>query len=786
MTWNRKAGLYFLLVTLALFAPVLWGEVFLPAGFLYRTPLWYNPQVPLQKFDLFDAVIAFYPYQTLLSNGLAQGDFPLWNPYNFGGHPIAFNGQSGYFYPPRLILHFLCPAWLAYTLSLALHTFVAGLGTWFLARKLKLNPWASLLAGTAWMLNPYLVWWLECDHASTALTPLALLAVLHCRRSWAGAGSLGLCMALVLLAGHLQIALYVVATVILAGLVLLYQERVQAVVWARLGTAAVLTGFIAAPMLLPSAHYLSSSQRPTLSLNFLTGVYQQFLAKGWPQLFFPQSIGDGNTFALKVIDGGGEFVQPELMAYFGMLTLVLALSELFHKGVGQRLALLALVVALVPATPLYAAVRVLPGFDHVISTRSLQVVHFLVVLAAAYGLDGLMRIPERGRIVKGTALGLMIPALGWAFFHVGQDGRQILPGLLQKGVVRLPDRSLFLDDGAYLRAVLEGYEALYSWGNPFIWLPLLCLLAVPLVVHFSKRPERLLLGLLLLDLLVLAKNILPHHPHEFLYADTPNLRLLRTATPHRVMGIGSVKPNTLLPMQVADIAGYDSFYPRDTSDYLAFLMRGEYRPEQQLPAQVFPIKRYESPLVDLMGVKFFVAYPGQQLEGKQMVQEAPLPIFENPNSLPRAFVVSRFEVVEGNGEALEALESGRVDPRETVLLNRHPSVEVPPSDIEGQAQIVEYGFNRVRLSVKSSGTAFLVLTDSYADGWEAEVNGREAPIARADVMFRAVVVPDGESEVVMSFRPRGFRVGLGLGVLGLLLALGLLVLGRFKSVGEPD
>lgn len=782
MTWNRKAGLYFLLVTLAVFSPVLWGEVFLPTGFLYRTPLWYNPQVPLQKFDLFDAVIAFYPYQTLLSNGLAQGDFPLWNPYNFGGHPIAFNGQSGYFYPPRLLLHFLCPAWLAYTLSLALHTFVAGFGTWFLAQKLKLNPWASLFAGTAWMLNPYLVWWLECDHASAALTPLALLAVLHCRRSWAGAGLLGVCMALVLLAGHLQIALYVVATVILAGLVLLYQERVPSVVWARLGTAAVLSGLIAAPMLLPSAHYLSSSQRPILSLNFLTGVYQQFLANGWPQLFFPQSMGNGNDFALKVIRGAGEFVQPELMVYFGVVTLVLALSELSHKGVGQRLALLALVVAIVPATPLYAVVRVLPGFDHVISTRALQVVHFLVVLAAAYGVDSLVRIPQQSRRVKGTALGVLIPALGWAFFHVGQDGRQVLPGLLQKGLVRLPDRSLFLDEGAYLRAVLEGYQALYSWGSPFIWLPLLCLLAVPLAVHFSKRPERLLLGLLVLDLLVLAKSILPHHPHQFLYADTANLQLLRTANPHRVMGVGSVKPNTLLPMQIADIAGYDSFYPRDTSDYLAFLMRGEYRPDQQLPAQVFPIKRYQSPLVDLMGVKYLVAYPGQQLEGKRLVQEMPLPIFENPDALPRAFVVGRFQVVEDNGEALQALESGRVDPRQTVLLDRPPTVQVPNSDIDGEAQIVEYGFNRIRLSVKSSQTAFLVFTDGYAQGWEAEVNGVETPIARADVMFRAVVVPQGDSEVVMTFRPPGFRLGLVLAALGVSLVFALLILGRGPSL----
>lgn len=774
MTWNRKAGLYFLLVTVGLFAPILWGEVFLPVGFLYRTPLWYNPGVPLMKFDLYDAVIGLYPFQSLLSAGLSQGEFPLWNPYNFGGHPIAFNGQSGYFYPPRILLHALFPAWLAYDLSLLLHTFLAGFGMWLLGRKLDLKPSAALLVGTAWMLNPFLVWWLEFDIATGALTPFALLAVLRCRVSWRGAGALGLCIALMLLAGHLQMALYSIATVILVGLVLLYRERVGALVWGRLGVAAIVTGLLSAPMLLPAAHYLTSSQRPVLSLSFLTGVYQQFLSKGWAHFLFPHPLGDGNSFAVRVIQGAGEFMQPELIAYVGIVALVLCLTTLFWAGVGRRLTVLAIVVLLVPATPLYALVQVLPGFDRLISTRSLQLVHFLIVLAAGYGLDGLLRRRERTRVAMGVSFGLLLPALGWALTHAGQDGRQTLPGLLREGLVRLPKRTLFLDQGSYLKDVLVGFDNLYAWSNPHIWLPLACLVAIPVLLHLCKQPGRWLLGLLLLDLFFLAKSILPHHPHELLYADTPNLKLLRTAAPYRVMGVGSVKPNTLLPMQIADIAGYDSFYPRDTSDYLAFLMRGEYRPEQQLPAQVFPIKRYQSPLVDLMGVKYLVAYPGQQLEGKKLVQEAPLPIFENPTSLPRAFVVNRFEVMANNGEALQALESGRVDPRETVLLDRPPSEEVPVADVTGKARIAEYGYNRVRLSVKSNGPAFLVFTDGYADGWEVEVNGQATPLYRADVMFRAVMIPEGESEIVMTFRPVGFRVGLVLGGLGLLLVLGLI------------
>jgi uncharacterized membrane protein YfhO len=46
-----------------------------------------------------------------------------------------------------------------------------------------------------------------------------------------------------------------------------------------------------------------------------------------------------------------------------------------------------------------------------------------------------------------------------------------------------------------------------------------------------------------------------------------------------------------------------------------------------------------------------------------------------------------------------------------------------------------------------------VLNDVWHPWWFARVDGREAPIARANVIFRAVRVPAGHHRVTFEFQP---------------------------------
>ena len=53
----------------------------------------------------------------------------------------------------------------------------------------------------------------------------------------------------------------------------------------------------------------------------------------------------------------------------------------------------------------------------------------------------------------------------------------------------------------------------------------------------------------------------------------------------------------------------------------------------------------------------------------------------------------------------------------------------------------------------STTAAVLLVHDLYYPGWVAEVDGKQTPIVRADLLFRAVRVPAGTHRVTFNFTP---------------------------------
>ena len=78
----------------------------------------------------------------------AEWTVPLWNPYQFGGRPHLANPETLSLYPPHMLLRFL-PLPLFFSFSLALHTWLAGAGTYLAARALGAPRLVSALASGA-------------------------------------------------------------------------------------------------------------------------------------------------------------------------------------------------------------------------------------------------------------------------------------------------------------------------------------------------------------------------------------------------------------------------------------------------------------------------------------------------------------------------------------------------------------------------------------------------------------------------------------------------------------
>lgn len=95
----------------------------------------------------------------------------------------------------------------------------------------------------------------------------------------------------------------------------------------------------------------------------------------------------------------------------------------------------------------------------------------------------------------------------------------------------------------------------------------------------------------------------------------------------------------------------------------------------------------------------------------------------------------------------------------------HGAPKLPAADMQGaRVEFIAYESTGVTLRVNAPAPAYLVLADAWYPGWTAAVNDEATPIYRANIMFRAVAVPAGESLVAFQFEPQLWRVALWLGL----------------------
>ena len=159
-------------------------------------------------------------------------------------------------------------------------------------------------------------------------------------------------------------------------------------------------------------------------------------------------------------------------------------------------------------------------------------------------------------------------------------------------------------------------------------------------------------------------------------------------------------------------------------------------------------------------------------------------ILENRRALPRAWLVTAAEAVDGE-EALRRIRgesAQQFDPRRTALL------EVAPAELpalaggelgeDSGARITTYEANRIVLETKAPEPTVLVLSENTYPGWEATVDGRVARVETANYLLRAVALPAGAHRVEMRYTAPAARNGAVISALTLLALCGLTIYDR--------
>ena len=143
----------------------------------------------------------------------------------------------------------------------------------------------------------------------------------------------------------------------------------------------------------------------------------------------------------------------------------------------------------------------------------------------------------------------------------------------------------------------------------------------------------------------------------------------------------------------------------------------------------------------------------------RLVHSGDVKIYQNLTVLPRAFIVHRATVVADAKAALSIVRQAAFDPAHQVVLADGEELEAVGQ--RSSVEIAAYEPERVELRVDLDAPGYLMLTDTYYPGWMAWVDGRPAPVRRANLYFRAVALEAGEHQVTLRFQPASVRLGLG-------------------------
>jgi len=220
-----------------------------------------------------------------------------------------------------------------------------------------------------------------------------------------------------------------------------------------------------------------------------------------------------------------------------------------------------------------------------------------------------------------------------------------------------------------------------------------------------------------------------------------------------------IPPNSSLVYGLYDIGGYDIFVP---GRYVELLSVAQEQNDRTRRNWVGPFRAgaFYSPVMDLLGVRTVVgprdstALPGSWSRSNFVV-------FDRPSALPPAFLASCWQVKSGPSVVAKIktmtsadlastaiLEAGSVDP---ALQTLKPGPGCRPGL---PAKINRYEPERVLLTADSPAGGVLVLTDNWAEGWKATVDGSPAKVMRVDHSLRGVALGAGTHTIEFVYRPK--------------------------------
>ena len=723
-----------------------------------------------------DTAFVFVPFRQFLTEHLAMGKLPLWNPFLFGGTPALAESQYQVFYPINLLMLPLGAArgmgWI-----LALHLFIMGVGTFlFLRQSLELKTLPALLGAVAFAFGATIQSRLSIPVYTDAATwlPWILWGYDRARlRGGAWIGAAPVFLALQLCTGAAQYSYYTLA--LLAGYHFFGPKPGRDAEQWRGG--AVLAWTLGAGALLAMAQLLPELELARLSDRGTKASYEFAISGSLaPHHFalsalFPKFFG---LYAAAPLDG---FMASVESSYTGAATLALwGAATAFERRAAvwfwAAVALVSLLMALGGNNPLYPLLyRFLPG-----TSTFRGPANWLLLFSfsgATLGALGLQAILNGNRAAQMRALGLSV-------------------------ILFLTATAILLSPlGAQIYAAPDAPFAPWAQVALFGVVALICALLwkTPRVLS-ARRLGAVLLLVTVFDLFSVSRDM--ELSQTVLASDLettpPAVARLKAVSapvaPPRFWSANSATPLEAWQRgETLSGADADLFRARQglalrslmpscvAAQFGAPGLTGAWGALMPLRRHPHPIYESSTPLetklrwLRLLGASYHIGFGPPLQNDWPLISSEPPAIYRDDKALPRAFWIGKVVPVTPEN-ALSVVSSAGFDPtRQVALETDAPQSATPaPSSLPLQAaSFSRYDETRVELQINAPAAGHLVMMDSVYPGWRARVDGRETPILPANFTGRALEISQGNHQIELWFEPTSVR----LGVFVSLMALGL-------------
>jgi hypothetical protein len=670
------------------------------------------------------------PLGHLAAMDLLHFHLPWWNYFEGLGQPLAGEMQSAALFP--LTLLFALPSGLLwFHISLEV---VAGVSTYFLAKRLGANQLIATTGAILFALNGTYAWL-----GNAVLNPIAFLPMLilgiemiydgarsGARKGWHLAA---IAIALSLYAGFPEVAffdaLFCAGWAIVRFFDVPKENRLTAA--RRLGLSGLVGLLLSLPILIPFLDFMKVAivGSHTAAVAGVSRLTLRTLPMFFDPYIYGQIFRDPNATGPWGAIGGYFTASVTLLALLGLLGKRLRPLRIFMGAW--------IIVAIFGMTD-FLNLRSLWNSIPLVSTATLPryimpSCEIAMILLAVLGLIDFATTTRAKRFINLTTL-LALLILVWGVY---------LAGVINQGVV-LHGLS------RYIHLILD--------AAPFV-----AVLAIGIVARFSKRTFApfLLCFVLVAESLVIFIVPSGDAPIKTVIDTAPIIYLRAHQGEERFLDFAVIFPNYGSQFGLNSLGAIDLPFPKAFSHYI----------ETKLYPGLAPANQF---IIKNGGV-------GELAQEQQLVNH-----FGDYESASVKYLV-----MPTNQTVLPALANlgvTKVFSDTTATIYKMPHARPFFSTSSPSCSVTSSNVSSATVNCPNGATT-LLRTELSMAGWHASVNGQSVPITTVDGVFQSVAVPQGTSTIAYSFLPPHEKYAVLLGLLAAFFLAGAWVRERFSALRTP-